>query len=272
MPSYAVVGASRGIGLEYVRQLASRPDAVVFAIVRNPERSSHLKAVAASLQNVHIIAGDVADYSTLEKAAKQVSEITNGKLDCLIHNAAHMDINTAYKGFDHYTNMEELDADFIHAFKINSLGPIHSITAFLPLLRASNARTKKIIVIGSGAGDLKAVQTFNMTNMVAYGMTKAAATIATTKFALTLKDEGFVVVTLSPGLVDTSDTATADRDAMLEGYAAFTTSVKNASGIEITAQTPETSIAAQLKVIDGLEASQNGLFLAHTGGEYSAAR
>ncbi|PIL30292.1 hypothetical protein GSI_07473 [Ganoderma sinense ZZ0214-1] len=93
MPSYTVVGASRGIGLEYVSQLASRSDAMVFAIVRNPEGSTHLKDVAMSSKNIHIIPGDVG-------AAKQVSEITGGKLDYLIHNAASTNVNTVYKGFD----------------------------------------------------------------------------------------------------------------------------------------------------------------------------
>ena len=46
--------------------------------------------------------------------------------------------------------------------------------------------------------------------MCAYGMTKAAAHIATTKFALQLKDEGFVVVTLDPGVVNTGATAPPD--------------------------------------------------------------
>ena len=46
--------------------------------------------------------------------------------------------------------------------------------------------------------------------MAAYGMTKAAAVMAATKFAIMLKDEGFVVVTLAPGMVNTSATAGAD--------------------------------------------------------------
>ena len=46
-----------------------------------------------------------------------------------------------------------------------------------------------------------------MADLCAYGMTKAAALIATTKFALKLKDEGFVVVALDPGFVNTSGTA-----------------------------------------------------------------
>ncbi|KAM5539651.1 hypothetical protein V8D89_006760 [Ganoderma adspersum] len=266
MPSYAVIGASRGIGLEYVRQLAGRSDTVVFAVVRNPAGSTHLKALAAGLKNVHIIAGDVVDYSSLESAAKQVSEIMGGKLDCLIHNAADVNVNTVYKGFDDYANMEELDTALISAYKVNSLGPIHGITAFLPLLRASN--TKKIIVIGSGASDPTRTLALNVVNMVGYGMTKAAALIATTKFALKLKDEGFVVITLSPGMVDCSATAGADSEALAESLKVFASSVKSDTGIQVIAQTPETSVGAQLKIIDGLEASHNGLFLAHTGGEY----
>ena len=42
--------------------------------------------------------------------------------------------------------------------------------------------------------------------MPAYSMTKAAALIATTKWAIKLKDEGFIVVSVSPGLVDTAGT------------------------------------------------------------------
>ena len=43
--------------------------------------------------------------------------------------------------------------------------------------------------------------------MVAYGTMKVAALVTTTKFAIKLKDEGFVVVALSPGMVNSSGTA-----------------------------------------------------------------
>ncbi|KAM5539315.1 hypothetical protein V8D89_007006, partial [Ganoderma adspersum] len=137
-------------------------------------------------------------------------------------------------------------------FKVNSLGRVHS------LLRAS---TTKIIVIGSGAANPKANQVLGIANMAAYGMTKAAALIATTKFAIKLQEEGFVVIMIPPGIVDTSATAGADREALGEVLAAFTPS-KN--GLQPAAQTPAGSVRAQLKVIDGLEASQNGLFISTT--------
>ncbi|KAM5539649.1 hypothetical protein V8D89_006758 [Ganoderma adspersum] len=264
MPSYVVVGASRGIGLEYIRQLARRSDAIVFAIVRNPEGSAHLQAATANLKNVHTIAGDVADYTTLEYAANKVSEITGGKLDYLIHNAGKLDAGTLFKGFDHYSNMEDLDNAFISAFKVNSLGPIHSITAFLPLLRASHM--KKIIVLGSCGGDPKTVLALRMADLCAYGMTKAAAHIATTKFAVKLKDEGFVVITLDPGFVNTSGTAPKhDLDVLKR----MSTTLKE-TWTENMGQRPEESVVAQLRVIDGLEATHNGLYLSHLGGEYRA--
>ncbi len=39
-----------------------------------------------------------------------------------------------------------------------------------------------------------------------YAMSKAAALMATTKWAVKLKDEGFIVVSVTPGMVDTSGT------------------------------------------------------------------
>ncbi|TBU28708.1 NAD(P)-binding protein [Dichomitus squalens] len=208
MPSYLVAGASRGIGLEYVLQLAKRADAVVIALVRNPTKSTHLTSAIAGLKNVHVVAGDVTDYRTLELASKQVGEITGGKLDYLIHNAANLDMSTFFKGFDDYTDVEQLDSDFIDAFKVNSLGPVHSIRAFLPLLRASS--TKKIVVIGTAGALPEFARFIGVSGTAAYTMTKAAGLLATTKYAVQLKDEGFVVVSLNPGLVNTLATAVND--------------------------------------------------------------
>ena len=98
----------------------------------------------------------------------------------------------------------ELTACPLPQFKINTLGVIHSITAFLPLLRAGSA--KKIVVINTGGADVKTVHKQGAMGLAAYSITKCAALMATTKWALKLKDEGFVVVSLTPGLVDTTGT------------------------------------------------------------------
>lgn len=48
---------------------AGRPDITVIAIVRNPTSSSHLNAAIAGLQNVHVVAADVAYHATFEVRA-----------------------------------------------------------------------------------------------------------------------------------------------------------------------------------------------------------
>ncbi|KAI0694707.1 NAD-P-binding protein [Earliella scabrosa] len=268
MTSYAVVGASRGIGLEYIRQLAGRPDTTVFAVVRSARASTHLAAAAAGLKNVHIVEADVTDYASLQAAAKKISEVTGGKLDCLIHNAARMDISTIYKSFDDYPSMDELDEDFITSYKINALGVIHSISAFLPLLRASTAPLKKIVVVGTAGADPTFVYGTQIANMSSYGMTKAAALIATVKWALKLKDEGFAVVNLSPGLVDTTGTIGENGNPVARDGVMMAGEFMRSLGFKVDVETPEQSVANQLKVIDGLTPSDNGLFLSHTGGEF----
>ena len=84
---------------------------------------------------------------------------------------------------------------------------MHSIAAFLPLLRASSAPLKKIVVVNTGGALHKANIALGDAGMVAYSVTKAAELMAATKWALKLKDEGFVVISLTPRLVDTSSTS-----------------------------------------------------------------
>ncbi|RPD58579.1 NAD-P-binding protein [Lentinus tigrinus ALCF2SS1-7] len=270
MTSYAVIGASRGIGLEYVRQLATRPDSIVFAVVRNAATSTHLQAAIKGHTNVHVLEADVVDYNSLERAAKEASEVTGGKLDYLIHNAAGAgDPVLRRVSFGEFPNMEELDEDLITTFQINTLGVIHSITAFLPLLRAGSA--KKIVVISTGGAHVQTVYKQGAANMAAYHISKCAAYMATTKWAINLQDEGFVVVSLTPGLVDTSATQHGVGD--LQAAHARLVAVEEEfakKGIPVVLEMPEESVSKQLKIIDGLKPSDNGLLLNHyTGKEYS---
>ncbi|KAI0742358.1 hypothetical protein C8Q80DRAFT_1187780 [Daedaleopsis nitida] len=151
----------------YVRLLAARPGTIVIAVVRNASTSVDLNAAISGLKHVHVVEGDVADYRTLEAAAKQILELSGGTLDCLIHNAARTDPSRAFKGYNNFESMDELDEDFIDTFRINTLGVIHGISAFLPLLRASPAPLKVVVISTSGA-DHNTVRAFGISDMVAY--------------------------------------------------------------------------------------------------------
>lgn len=86
------------------------------------------------------------------------------------------------------------------------LGVVHSVNAFLPLLRKGT--TKKIIVISGEAGVQDLVWKMRLGHAAAYGITKAAENMVATKYAALLEEEGFVVASVSPGLVDVSSTST----------------------------------------------------------------
>ncbi|KAH9916582.1 NAD-P-binding protein [Epithele typhae] len=269
MVSYAIVGASRGIGLEYVRQLAARPDAVVFPVVRNAANSRYLQEAVAGLSNVHILEAEVTDYPSLQaspqRAASAISEKNGGALDCLIYSACLTEQSVMIKAFASYDgNMDLLDDEFISAYKVNALGFIHAVQALLPLLRAStSASGKRIVALGSAAADPHFIWNTKGAGAVAYSMTKAAQLLAQTKWALELAGDGFIVVSLSPGVVDTADTFEGEGE-----WAAGRGNNVDSGYADLKTQKLDEGVALQIKVIDGLSAKDNGKFLAHTGEDY----
>ncbi|KAH9851227.1 NAD-P-binding protein [Lenzites betulinus] len=260
MPSYAVIGASRGIGLEFIHQIAKKPDAVVFAVARDVN-APHLKAFAEDYKNVHVVQGDVAEHRSMARAADEVAALSGGTLDVLIHNAARMNSAQIFRGFDDYKDLDELDEDFRDAFNVNTLGVIHSITAFLPLLLLSTASTRKIAVISSGGALPARIVRTGEGDVVAYSTTKAAAVMVAAKFAARLASERFSIISLTPGVVDTSGTATATSERSFKDVADQLSRV----GISTELLTPAQSVTAQLEVIDNLTAAQNGAVLSHEG-------
>lgn len=85
------------------------------------------------------------------------------------------------------------------------MGVIHSIDAFLPLLKAASAKaTVKIISLSSGIGDLDLTLESQLSFGPAYCISKAALNMVVAKYATRFADDNMVFVALSPGLVNTA--------------------------------------------------------------------
>ena len=149
-----------------------------------------------------------------------------------------------------------------HQFKTNALGVVHTVRAFLPLLRA--APTRKIAVVASEGGNPAFVRKAALGTMAAYGMSKGAALVATTKWAVALAPEHFVVASLSPGLVDTTGTVGPAGDPAAKAALQGLVDTFRRSGFPVKVLTPERSVALLLKAVDGLKPKHNGRFLAPT--------
>jgi NAD(P)-dependent dehydrogenase (short-subunit alcohol dehydrogenase family) len=85
------------------------------------------------------------------------------------------------------------------------LGVIYSTNSFLPLLR--KGETRKVATISSATGDCDFVLGTGLAQAAAYGTSKAAVNMIIAKFAVRLQTEGFTIIALSPGMVDTSATS-----------------------------------------------------------------
>ena len=193
-----VTGATRGIGLETVRQLAQAGVHTLLA-GRDRERAA---AAARELQAqglpVEPIALDVADQAGIAAAAAEV-EARHGRLDILVNNAGILldDPALAVSG-------QSLDT-WRRTFDTNLFGVIAVTQAFLPLLHRS--RAGRIVNVSSALGSLglhsdpaSFIYDFKLP---AYNVSKSAVNAWTVQLAWELKDSAIKVNTIHPGYVRT---------------------------------------------------------------------
>jgi NAD(P)-dependent dehydrogenase (short-subunit alcohol dehydrogenase family) len=190
-----------------LRQLSSGGNNTVIGLVRTPTIVEK-RLAADSIQNVHLIQADMADNNSLVTAATEVKKLTGGSVDYLIINGAYTNPAENFLSPTEFSGKEvELTNSMIESLKVNVLGAICSINAFLALVRNSNI--KKIIVITTGLSDRDMTEKSTFSHFVTYSSMKAALNIVVAKYAVELKSEGIVLLALSPGLVDT----TSDKPA-----------------------------------------------------------
>ena len=183
-PTVLVTGASKGIGLEVVRQLAAR-GARVFLTARN--QAAGMKA-AAEIRGAEFVALDASDPSSIAAAARAIAAKTD-RLDVLVNNAAVL--------LDDGGSVLTLDGDVtLRTFATNTVGPLRVTQAFHALLDKSDA--PRVINVSSGAGQLaEGLQDW----APAYSMSKSALNALTQHFAAALPR--FAVNSVSPGWVRT---------------------------------------------------------------------
>lgn len=190
-----VTGASRGLGFELVRQYATaRPDNVVFAAVRSPEKaaSTELGTLAVAHSNLHIIPLDVADEDSINSSVQHVNRVTN-HLDLLVNNAAIVGDAASRDALTVST------AQLAAVFKTNLTGPLTIIQVYLPLLQRSS-QLAKVLNISSAAGSSTLMGSYGAPN-TAYGVSKNALVYLTRVFRYVVPSVTFLAV--SPGWMDT---------------------------------------------------------------------
>ena len=193
-----VTGATRGIGLETVRQLAAEGVHVLLA-GRDPARAA---AAAAVLQAdglpVEPITLDVTDAASIAAAVATVRD-RHGRLDILVNNAGIAIDDPSRK-----PSGQSLDA-WRETFEVNVFGLVAVTNAFLPLLHASkSARIVNVSsVLGSNTLHQDPESFIYGFKIPAYNVSKSAVNAWTVQLAHELRDSTIKVNAIHPGYVKT---------------------------------------------------------------------
>ncbi|KAK7046567.1 NAD(P)-binding protein [Favolaschia claudopus] len=262
MPSYVVTGAARGIGLQFVKHFSADSANQVFAIVRNKSTATFLQELGKS--NVTIIEADVTDPKALSAAAAEVAKATGNKLDYLINNAG----SSTNPGFaiDTFPTPEALENDLLANIKANTISVAHSTNAFLPLLK--NGSSKKVLTVSSGAGNVNVTLKTDVAAQVGYSVAKAAMNMVVAKFAAQYRDDGFVFLSICPGMVDTSATKTSPpTPGELEEYKMLGKSFSKIEGTPPPPLSTEEAVKGLMKVFDSWPIERSGMSVSRHGSE-----
>ena len=157
-----VTGTSRGLGLEFVRQLRARGDAVL-ACARKPSSAAEAADVGAE-----VVALDVAEPASIAALERTLG---SRPIDVLINNAGVSGQDAAVGGLSL--------TEFRRVFDTNTIAPALLTRALLPNLRAGRRRV--VVNISSQLGSIAAATPgFSY----AYAASKAALNMISARLAI----------------------------------------------------------------------------------------
>jgi NAD(P)-dependent dehydrogenase (short-subunit alcohol dehydrogenase family) len=228
-----ITGASRGIGLEFVRNYLQQ-NMTVIATCRTPNQSTDLKELVNDFPDtLSVIQLDVTDDQSINDAYKQVKSKFS-KIDLLINNAGIVSGGNA-----RYNALGELHKEnFLKVFATNSVAPILIMEKFLPLLKKGT--NSKVINISSRMGSISLKSS---SSTYSYDASKAALNMFTKSLSYRLKRDKISMVVFHPGWVRTR------------------------MGTEQAPLSKKTSVSGMIQVIDSLQLSDSGQFLDWEGKE-----
>lgn len=195
-----IQGASRGIGLEFVRQCLAEPRVGrVWATCRNPADAAALQAVAETEgDRLALLALDCTDEASIDQAAARVSD-AGGRLHLLMNTAGLLHDHS--RGIRPEKRLEDSSLEGLDTlFRVNAAGPLLVARYFLPLLRHGESA-----VFGALSARVGSIADNGKGGWYAYRGAKAALNqyIRTLAIELERRAPAVTCAALHPGTTDT---------------------------------------------------------------------
>jgi NAD(P)-dependent dehydrogenase (short-subunit alcohol dehydrogenase family) len=183
MPSVLIVGASRGLGLEFARQYAADGWRVV-ATCRDVAGRQALEAV----DGIEIHALDVTDHAAIEDLARSLK---NEAIDLLLNVAGIYGPRPALLGGIDYEAWQGV-------LRVNAMAPLKVSASFVDHVARSDL--KRIVTVTSIMGSM---ERNDAGGAYIYRSSKAAANAVMKSLAIDVQPRDITVVVLHPGWVRT---------------------------------------------------------------------
>jgi NAD(P)-dependent dehydrogenase (short-subunit alcohol dehydrogenase family) len=239
-----VIGASRGIGLEFTRQLLSAGKVGrVFAVSRTSQSADGLLALKEGFgDRLNLLNADVSDESSLEVAASVLRD-QDASLGLIIYTSGLLHNSD---GVFPERKLTEVSLEGLRAgFEVNAFGMVLCAKHFHKFLPR-----KQHCVMAHLSARVGSISDNRLGGWYTYRASKSAQNMLTRNLAIELgrRNKQLVCVALHPGTVDTDLSSPFQKNVPEEKL--FST---------------EKSVRKLLQVIEDLRPEDNGRFFAYDG-------
>ncbi|KFK28680.1 hypothetical protein AALP_AA7G032600 [Arabis alpina] len=248
-----VQGASRGIGLEFVRQLLEKNEkGYVVATCRNPREATSLIDLKNSFsERLFIQKLDVTDETTIEESAESVRE-RYGSLNLLVNATGILSIPGVLQPETTLNKVEK--SSLMLAYEVNAVGPILVMKHMWPLLKAGggSGTEREVAVVANLSARVGSIGDNRLGGWHSYRASKTALNQLTRNVSVELgrRKDPVVCILLHPGTVDTDLSRPFQRNVP-----------------EGKLFTKEYSVQKLLHIINNAKRQDNGKFFAWDGQE-----
>jgi len=210
---FVVTGASRGIGLQFVKTLQTRSKGTIVPLCRNPENSQGLNDFISSLsveqQNrINVMQLDLEDQDSIDGAVENIQSMFD-RVDMLLNVAGLLGDGKDTPGPER--SITKIERDWItKTMNINVIGPVMLSQGLAPLMEQRRRRGKNddsdgrpIAVVANLSARVGSISDNGLGGWYSYRISKSALNQATRTMAHELKRKSVWCVALHPGTTDT---------------------------------------------------------------------
>ncbi|KAK5839711.1 uncharacterized protein LOC108464944 isoform X2 [Gossypium arboreum] len=248
-----VQGASRGIGLEFVKQLLEKNGkGHVIATCRNPTKATALLELKNQFaERLNVLPLDVTVESTIEESARSITE-RYGSLNLLINASGILSIPSVLQPETTLSKVQK--SSMMLAYEVNAVGPILVIKHMWPLLKVGGllGTDRDVAVVANISARVSSIGDNRLGGWHSYRSSKAALNQLTKTISVEFerKKDPIACILLHPGTVDTDLSRPFQRNVPAEKLFA-----------------KEFSVQKLLNIINNAKQRDNGKFFAWDGQE-----